>query len=82
MYYYGFEGWESMKYENNEQVVIELKKAMLESKTTQKAVAEKLGIQPQGLTKLLNKKNFGFDDAKKILDAIGYELDFEVKPTK
>lgn len=71
-----------MKYENNEQVVIELKKAMLESKTTQKAVAEKLGIQPQGLTKLLNKKNFGFDDAKKILDAIGYELDFEVKPTK
>ena len=82
MYYYGCEGWESMKYENNEQVVIELKKAMLESKTTQKAVAEKLGIQPQGLTKLLNKKNFGFDDAKKILDAIGYELDFEVKPTK
>ncbi len=71
-----------MKYENNEQVVIELKKAMLESKTTQKAVAEKLGIQPQGLTKLLNKKNFCFDDAKKILDAIGYELDFEVKPTK
>lgn len=82
MYYYGCEGLESMKYENNEQVVIELKKAMLESKTTQKAVAEKLGIQPQGLTKLLNKKNFGFDDANKILDAIGYELDFEVKHTK
>ena len=36
-------------------------------------------IKPQGLTKLLNKKNFGFEDAQKILSAMGYDLiiDFE-----
>ena len=52
---------------------------MLETKITQREIAEKLGIKPQGLTKMLNKKNFGFEDAKKILDTMGYNLvvDFE-----
>ena len=69
----------SIIYKNNEQILIEIRKIMLETKITQREIAEKLGIKPQGLTKMLNKKNFGFYDAKKILDTMGYNLvvDFE-----
>lgn len=71
----------SFTYTDNEQVAIEIKKLMLDTKTTQKEVAEKLGIKPQGLTKLLAKKNFGFEDADKVLSAMGYDLilDFSKK---
>lgn len=54
-----------VKYENNEQIVIEIKKLMLETKMSQREIADKMNIKPQGLTKLLNKKNFGFEDAEK-----------------
>ena len=66
----------SIHYKSNEQIVIEIKKLMLEKQISQR---EKLNIKPQGLTKLLNKKNFGFEDAQKILSAMGYDLiiDFE-----
>lgn len=68
-----------VKYENNEQIVIEIKKLMLETKMSQREIADKMNIKPQGLTKLLNKKNFGFEDAEKILSVMGYNLiiDFE-----
>ena len=68
-------------YENNKQVIVEIKKLMLENKVSQKQIAEVLNITPQGFTKLLNKKNFGFEDAKKILNAMGYNLivDFKSK---
>ena len=64
----------SIVYKSNEQVLMEIKKVMLETKTTQREIADKLGIKPQGLTKILNKKNFGFEDAQKILSAMGYDL--------
>lgn len=63
-----------VKYENNEQIVIEIKKLMLETKMSQREIADKMNIKPQGLTKLLNKKNFGFEDAEKILSVMGYNL--------
>ena len=68
-----------VKYENNEQIVIEIKKLMLETKMSQREIADKMNIKPQGLTKLLNKKNFGFEDAEKILSVMGDNLiiDFE-----
>lgn len=68
-------------YENHDQILIEIKKLMLENKITQRQIADKLDMKPQGLTKLMNKKNFCFDDAAKILDAIGYDLliDFKAK---
>nr|DAU25733.1 MAG TPA: Helix-turn-helix XRE-family like protein [Caudoviricetes sp.] len=62
-------------YETNEQLIIELKKLMLEIKVSQRQIAERLGITPQGLTKLFNKKNFSFEDASKIADAMGYQLE-------
>lgn len=64
----------SIHYESNEQVVVEIKKLMLESHISQREIAEKLNIKPQGLTKMLTKKNFGFEDAQKILSAMGYQL--------
>lgn len=64
----------SIIYKSNEQVMIEIKKLMLDNKISQREIADKLGIKPQGLIKLLNKKNFGFEDAKKILKVMGYDL--------
>lgn len=61
-------------YKDNEQIVIEIKKLMLENQISQREIAEKLDIKPQGLTKILSKKNFGFEDAQKILGAMGYQL--------
>jgi transcriptional regulator with XRE-family HTH domain len=69
-----------MIYYNNEQLVTELKKTMLESKTSQKRIADQLGIKPQSLTNLLNKKNFSFEDARKILAIMGYKLAFDFIP--
>lgn len=66
-------------YKDNEQILIEIKKIMLETKTTQREIADKLGIKPQGLTKMLNKKNFGFEDAQKILVTMGYDLIIDFK---
>lgn len=66
-------------YRNNEQLLIELKKLMLETKITQREIAAKLNIKPQGLTKLLNKKNFSFEDAQKILAVMGYDLIVDFK---
>lgn len=65
-----------MLYTNNEQLVIELKKLMIDCKISQKEVADKLGIKPQGLTKILNKKNLSFEDIQKIVNTLGYDLTF------
>lgn len=64
----------SIIYKNNEQILLEIRKIMLETKTTQREIADKLSIKPQGLTKMFNKKNFSFEDAKKILGVMGYDL--------
>ncbi len=66
-------------FKNNEQILIEIKKILLETKTTQREVADKLGLKPQGLTKMLNKKNFSFEDAQKILATMGYDLIVDFK---
>lgn len=63
-----------MTFTDNEQIVIEIKKLLLSTKTTQRELAAIMQLTPQGLTKLFNKKNFGFEDARKILDALGYDL--------
>lgn len=66
-------------YKNNEQILIEIKKIMLETKTTQREIAAKLGLKPQGLTKMFNKKNFSFEDAQKILATMNYDLVVDFK---
>ncbi len=64
----------SFKYKSNEQVAKEIKKLMLDEDVTQKNVADELGVTPQAITKLLNKKNLSFSDVKKILNTFGYDL--------
>ena len=46
----------AITYINNEQIIIEIKKLMLENKISQREIADKMQIKPQGLTKLLGKK--------------------------
>ena len=55
-------------------VAKEIKKLMLDEDVTQKNVADELGVTPQAITKLLNKKNLSFSDVKKILNTFGYDL--------
>jgi len=45
-----------------------------------KFIAEKLGISRQALYQLLRKKNFNIDDANRILTAVGYKIDYDIKP--
>lgn len=64
----------SFIYEDNAQLIVELKKLMLEKNVSQRQLAQALEITPQAFSKLLTKKNFSFEDAKKILSIMGYEL--------
>lgn len=69
----------SVKYENNDQLLDELRYTIRKSGKTQREIADNLNIKPQGLNKILNKKNFSFEDMQNILSAIGYELYIECK---
>ena len=71
----------SFIYKDNKQVAIEIKKLILESKITQREIATILDIKPQGLTKMLSKKNLGFEDIQKILTAMGYHLTIDFTKT-
>lgn len=80
VYYNGVKERKSnMKYIDNDAFIIEVEKAILESGFTKRKIAEALDMSPQNLNKLLNKKNFSMADAKKLLDVIGYEIEFEIK---
>lgn len=70
----------SVKYENNDQLLNELRYTIRKSGKTQREIADNLNIKPQGLNKILNKKNFSFEDMQNILSAIGYELYIEFRP--
>lgn len=69
----------SVKYENNGQLLDELRYTIRKSGKTQREIADNLNIKPQGLNKILNKKNFSFEDMQNILSAIGYELYIEFR---
>lgn len=46
----------SVKYENNDQLLNELRYTIRKSGKTQREIADNLNIKPQGLNKILNKK--------------------------
>lgn len=66
-----------MIYNNNDDVVKEFKKLLIDNGIKQQFIADGLGISKQGFNLLLNKKHITFDDIKKCLDVIGYEVNFE-----
>ena len=59
-----------MIYNSNEQLVTELKKLLLDTKCSQRDIAKQMGISPQALQNLLNKKQLSFADLKRVLDCI------------
>lgn len=68
-----------MKYTNNQNLIDEYKKLLIDKKISQREVAQLLGVTPQNLNKSFNKKNLSFNDIAKLLNAIDSELHFEFK---
>lgn len=70
------------EYENNDQLKNELKKVVIDCNTTNKEVAEKMGITPQTYQHLINKKQFSFSDMKRIANAAGFRLIIDLVPVE
>lgn len=66
-------------YKNNEQLVNEIKKTMIDTNTKQIDIANALDVPKQAITKILNKKNLTCDDMQKLLDIMGYDLVIEFR---
>ncbi len=66
-----------MIYNNNDDVIREFKKVLIDNGIKQQFIADGLGISKQGFNLMLNKKHITFDDMKKCLDVIGYDVKFE-----
>lgn len=66
-----------MVYRDNQQIIKELNKVISDKGLTKAMIAQKMGMIPQTLTKLLAKKNFSFEDLNKILNTM--ELRLEIR---
>lgn len=71
-----------MIYTDNKQLINELKKVMIDTQTKQIDIANTLNVPKQAITKILTKKNINFEDLKKLLDIMEYEINFEFVPKK
>lgn len=71
-----------MKYTDNETLVKEFKKVLIDNGIKQQFIADKLEISKQSLNLLMNKKHITFDDMQKLLACIGYELEFDFVPVR
>ena len=69
-----------MIYKNNEQLVNELKKVMIDTNTRQVDLANMMKVPKQAITKIFNKKNLTCDDMQKLLSLMGYELHIDFVP--
>lgn len=69
-----------MVYKDNEQLVNELKKVMIDTNTKQIDIANMMNVPKQAVTKIFNKKNLTCDDMRKLLALMGYELHIEFVP--
>lgn len=71
-----------MKYKDNDQLVNELKKVMIDTNTKQVDLADMLEVPKQAITKIFNKKNLNCDDMQKLLSLMGYELHIDFIPVE
>lgn len=69
-----------MIYKDNEQLVNELKKVMIDTNTKQVDLANIMEVPKQAITKIFNKKNLTCDDMQKLLSLMGYELHIDFVP--
>ncbi|MCR1960230.1 hypothetical protein CWE04_11710 [Thomasclavelia cocleata] len=68
------------KYNNNNQLKKTIKEIALYNDIKMSSIANNLNISNSQLTNTLNKKNINFNDIKKILDVVGYDLVLEFRP--
>ena len=71
-----------MIYKNNDQLVNELKKVMIDTNTKQVDLANMMEVPKQAITKMFNKKNLTCDDMQKLLSLMGYELHIDFIPVE
>ena len=71
-----------MIYKDNEQLVNELKKVMIDTNTKQVDIANMMEVPKQAITKIFNKKNLTCDDMQKLLSLMGYELQIDFIPAE
>ena len=71
-----------MIYKDNDQLVNELKKVMIDTNTKQVDLANMMDIPKQAITKIFNKKNLTCDDMQKLLSLMGYELQIDFVPVE
>ena len=71
-----------MIYKDNEQLVNELKKVMIDTNTKQVDIANMMNVPKQAITKIFNKKNLTCDDMQKLLSLMGYELYVDFVPVE
>ena len=62
------------KYTDNNDLIKEIKKMIIDNNTTQKEISDRLGVSVQQLHNILKKKNLSFFDVDKICTAAGVEL--------
>lgn len=66
-----------MIFQNNKQLIDELKKIIKKSGKQQKELAKILDIPEQVFSRWLKKKNFSFEDCNKLLSIINYKLEID-----
>ena len=71
-----------MIYKDNDQLVNELKKVMIDTNTKQVDLANMMDVPKQAITKIFNKKNLTCDDMQKLLSLMGYELHIDFSPVE
>lgn len=69
-----------MIYTDNEHLKTELQIAIKRSGKKQIEIAEAIGVKPQQLINILNKKNFSFSDVSRIAAAAGLDLVYDFRP--
>lgn len=69
-----------MIYTDNETLIKEFKKLLIDKGIKQQFVADSLEISKQSLNLKMNKKHISFDDMVELLNCIGYELRIEFVP--
>ena len=71
-----------MIYTDNETLIKEFKKLLIDKGIKQQYIADSLEISKQSLNLKLNKKHISFDDMMELLNCIGYKLHIDFLPAE
>ena len=68
-----------LEVESNSGLVNAVNAAITESGYKKSYIADQLGMTRQNLSKMLSKVNFNINDAQRILEVIGYEIEIKLQ---